>query len=217
MRFETIEEYNNKLKEIEQTLSKLEPYIKKHPEELGTKDYYETYKQTYNIINNDKFLFIDEINLINFQFDDDLEKKALTISEFYNLTNNLNKIINLATKTFTDENTEEYLLVNSLITKHCKITLSFPNPTEEDVKHISPRKKGLLKIFDFINCGDDIEKLKKEIGSDNHDILLSYEHFLKEIVNQNRGFILDTEIGMVKSGLTLQQCETICNNLKLTI
>ena len=73
----------------------------------------------------------------------------------------------------------------------------------------------MLKIFDFINCGDDIEKLKKEAGRDGHGALLSYKEFLAEIVKHNADFTLDTEMGTVKAGLTLEQCKNICENLNV--
>jgi len=72
-----------------------------------------------------------------------------------------------------------------------------------------------LKIFDFIKCGDDIEKLKKEAGPDGKEAIKAYRDFLKEIVNVNSDFTLDTEKGTLKAGLTLQQCKNICKNLKI--
>lgn len=72
-----------------------------------------------------------------------------------------------------------------------------------------------MKIFDFIKCGDDIEKLKKEAGPDGKEALKVYRDFLKEIVNVNSDFTLDTEKGTLKAGLTLQQCKNICKNLKI--
>lgn len=96
-----------------------------------------------------------------------------------------------------------------------KITFAFKNPTEEDVKRTSPRKKGLLKIFDFIKCKDNIEKLKKEAGSEGLEVLKSYKNFLAEIVKLNADFTLDTELGSVKAGLTFEECENICKNLNI--
>jgi hypothetical protein len=72
-----------------------------------------------------------------------------------------------------------------------------------------------MKIFDFINCGDDIEKLKKEAGHNGCEALKNYKSFLLEIVNLNADFTLDTEMGTVKAGLTLQQCKNICENLNI--
>ena len=77
------------------------------------------------------------------------------------------------------------------------------------------RKKGLMKIFDFINCKDNIEKLKNEAGPNGHEALISYKEFLEEIVKHNADFTLDTELETVKAGLTLEQCKNICENLNV--
>lgn len=72
-----------------------------------------------------------------------------------------------------------------------------------------------MKLFDFINCGDDIEKLKKEAGPNGSEALRAYKSFLAEIVKNDADFTLDTEMGTVKAGLTLQQCKNICENLNI--
>ncbi len=107
------------------------------------------------------------------------------------------------------------MFINEIKNHHYKITLSFLNPTEDDVKRTTPRKKGLLKIFDLVECKDDIENLKKEDEINEYKILVTYKEFLKEIVKQDRGFILDTEMKTVKAELTLNQCQNICENLNV--
>lgn len=215
MRFKTIEDYNKDLEDMEENLREMEDYIEKHQDNGGTLGNYETYKYLYNIFKKDRIRFIENVNKINLQFDHDLEKGALTITEFYNLTTKFNKIRNLTGNLFGNDNPNEDLVINGIINSHYKITLSFKNPTEEDVKRDSARKKGLIKIFDLIQCGDDIEKLKKEVKFNTNEILMAYNEFLKEIIKHGRGFILDTEMETVKVGLTLEQCKNICKNLKV--
>ena len=72
-----------------------------------------------------------------------------------------------------------------------------------------------MNIFDFINCKDNIDKLKKEAGPNGCEALKSYKEFLEEIVKNNADFTRDTERGTVKAGLTLQQCKNICENLNI--
>ena len=134
----------------------------------------------------------------------------------HSLGNEFNNAKNYATNLLKVNCTsQEDLLINEISKGSYNIKFSFPNPTEEDVKRTSPRKKGLLKIFDFINCGDNVEKLKKEAGSNGNEVLKSYKGFLEEIVKNNADFTLDTEMGTVKAGLTLQQCKNICQNLNI--
>lgn len=214
MEFKTIEEYNEDVKDMEENLKKMEELIEKHSDKEGLQGNYETYKYAYDILKKDRIRFIDNINQINLQFDDDLEKGGLTITEFHNLTTNFNKMINLAAELFSNKNLDEDLFINEIKNHHYKITLSFLNPTEDDVKQTTARKKGLLKIFDLFECKDDLENLKKEDEINEYKILVTYKEFLKEIVKQDRGFILDTEMETLKAGLTLEQCKNICENLK---
>lgn len=123
-----------------------------------------------------------------------------------------NSTINLIDMNFT---TPEDLLIEKISKGSYNITFSFPNPTEEDVKRTSSRKKGLMKIFDFINCGENIEKLKKEAGPNGNEALIKYKEFICEIIKNNADFTLDTEMGTLKCSLTLQQCKNICENLNV--
>lgn len=70
---------------------------------------------------------------------------------------------------------------------------------KEDVNRTSPRKKGLLKIFDFINSDDDIGKLKREAGPNSHEALKNYNEFIEEIIKNKADFTLDTENETVKA------------------
>ena len=193
----------------------METFIAEHPNEIGTQGNYETYKYVYNIFKEDKIDFIKQTNKINLTLKGDLIKESLNVMELSYLTKQLNKTNIMTTDLFEENPNPENLLVKEISDGSYKITFSFPNPTEEDVKRTSPRKRGLLKLFDFINCGDDIEKLKKEAGPDGREALLSYKEFLAEIVKNNADFTLDTEMGTVKAGLTLQQCKNICENLNV--
>lgn len=58
MKFETIEDYDNYLDELEKELKDIDEYLKKHPEKQGTQGNYETIKYVYDIYKNNKFKFI---------------------------------------------------------------------------------------------------------------------------------------------------------------
>ena len=133
----------------------------------------------------------------------------LLSSEFNNTKDSLMDLVNI------NSIAHENLLVEEISKGFYTIKFSFPNPTEDDMLRKSPRKKGLMKIFDFINCGDDIEKLKNEAGPNGHEALMAYRKFLAEIVKNEADFTLDTEMGSVKAGLTLQQCKNICEKLNI--
>lgn len=215
MRFKTIEEYDKELSEMEEDLVEMEAYIEKHPEKFGVKGNYETYKYVYKIVKNDKKRFLDELNTICLLLNGNLINKGLNVEELFNLSKHFNETKNIATNLLGNNSNNEDLLVKEISQGSYKITFSFPNPTEDDVKRTSPRKKGLMKIFDFIHCGDDIEKLKNEAGPNGREALTSYKEFLAEIVKHNADFTLDTEMGTVKAGLTLEQCKNICENLNV--
>lgn len=215
MKYETLEKYDKELNEIKEDLMNMEKYLKRHPESIGTRGNYETCQYIYKIFKEDKIDFINQTNRVNLTLKGESTNNSLNISDFYNLSNHLNETKNILTTPFEKKLIQEDLLVQEISEGSYKITYGFENPTEEDVKRTSARKKGLLKIFDFINCGEDIEKLKKEAGPNSKKALKSYKNFLEEIVKLNTDFTLDTEMGTVKAGLTHEQCKNICKNLNI--
>ena len=106
-------------------------------------------------------------------------------------------------------------MVKSISKESFKIQFGFKNPTDDDVKRISPRKKGLLKLFKFIECRYNVEKLKKEACSEDIEGLRKYKEFIGEIVKNEVDFTLDSEKDTLKAGLTLEQCRNICQNLNI--
>ena len=215
MKFKTIEEYDNYLNEIKEELDEIEEYLKERPESFGTKGNYETIKYVYDTYKNNKMEFIQKLNEINLRLDGNQMNKPLSLDNMYQLGNKFNNTKNSAINLLEANFTVEELLIEEISKGSYNIKFSFPNPTEEDVKRTSPRKKGLLKIFDFINCGDDISKLKREAGPNSHDALKNYKEFIEEIIKNKADFTLDTENETVKAGLTLQQCKNICKNLNI--
>ena len=214
MLFNTIEGYDKELKDMKQELEETKEYLKEHPEKHGTRGNYETMKYLYDLFNKDKISFIIDINEFNL--------KLLNLSDILSIktADRLNESFNEITVSTTNlldnnSNYQEELLLRCISEGSYKITFGFPNPTEDDVLRKSPRKKGLMKIFDFINCGDDIEELKRQAGPNGREALLAYKKFLAEIVKNEADFTLDTEMGTVKAGLTLQECKNICENLNI--
>lgn len=216
MKFKTIEDYDDYLNGIQKDLDKIGKYLKEHPESLGTKGNYETLESLYDIYANNKLEFIQKLNEINLKLEGNQLNNPLSLKNMYSLGNKFNNAknstINLLEVNFVSN---EDLLIEEISKGSYNIKFSFPNPTEEDVKRTSPRKKALMKIFDFINCGDDLEKLKKEAGNNGKEALMNYKEFIREIVKNKADFTLDTEKGNVKASLTLKQCKNICENLNI--
>lgn len=216
MKFKTIEDYDDYLNGIQKDLDKIGKYLKEHPESFGTKGNYETLEYLYDIYANNKLEFIQKLNEINLRLEGNQLNNPLSLKNMYSLGNKFNNAknstINLLEVNFVSN---EDLLIEEISKGSYNIKFSFPNPTEEDVKRTSPRKKALMKIFDFINCGDDLEKLKKEAGNNGKEALMNYKEFIREIVKNKADFTLDTEKGNVKASLTLKQCKNICENLNI--
>lgn len=213
MLFTTIERYNKELEDMKIELKETKEYLENHPEKLGTRGNYNTLKYLYNLFNQDKIDFIKEMNNFNLK----LVKinDPISIKSVYELNKKFNNITNAMTNLIENTNNIEELHLKSIAEGSYKITFAFKNPTEEDVKRLTPRKKGLMKIFDLMNCGDDIEKLKSIAGPDGQEALIAYQEFLTEIVKLNSDFTLDTEMENVKSSLSFQQCKNICENLNV--
>ncbi|MBQ7927425.1 MAG: hypothetical protein IJ287_01570 [Methanobrevibacter sp.] len=216
MKFKTIEEYDNYLNEIKQDLEEIAEYLKEHPESQGTKGNYETIKHIFDIYNNNRYNFIQKLNEINLKLDGTHMNKPLSLTNMYSLSHKFNTVKNSTINLIEiNLNTAEDLHIEEISKGSYNIKFSFPNPTEEDVKRTSLRKKGLMKLFGLINCEDNIEKLKKEAGPNGKEALKDYKEFICEIIKNSANFSLDTEMGTVKSSLTLKQCKNICENLNV--
>lgn len=215
MKLETLEDYNNELNDIQKTLAEMEEYIKKHPERLGYAGNYETLKHIYEIYLKDKINFINDLNDMDLKLEGSKLKTPLLLPNMYSLGNAFTNASNSITNLLTETNLNETLTVKEVSLGSYNIKFAFENPTEDDVTRKSPRKQGLVKLFDYIKCGEDIEKLKKEAGPKGKESLIAYRNFLKEIVKNNADFTLDTEKGTLKAGLTLEQSKFICENLNI--
>ena len=99
MKFETIEDYDNYLAELEEDLNDMEEYLKEHPEKLGTQGNYETLQYLYSIYKNNKIKFIQDINEIKLKLDGNnmnplsIENMYLLSSEFNNTKDSLMDLV----------------------------------------------------------------------------------------------------------------------------
>ena len=216
MKERTLENYDKELRDLETLFVEIEEYLKEHPESQGTAGNYETLKYVYNIHKENREKFICNVNVINLRLIDEDVNNGVSVKNMTSLSTKFNKTENLAANLLEESsNFNEDLLMAGISKGSYKITFAFQNPTEDDVKRTSLRKRGLMKIFEFIECGDNIEKLKKSAGPEGQEALHAYHEFLVEIVKLDCDFTLDTEMGTVKAGLTLQQCKNICENLNV--
>ena len=207
MLLKTLEDYDRELSKMENTLTRMEKYIEKHPEKLGYAGNYETLKYIYNIYKQERTEFVEDLTDINLNLKGKSLNNGLTVHKLSNLIDTFNQIEK------STENSDDFIVKS--ISNGSEIQFGFKNPTDEDVKRTSPRKKRLVKIFEFIECSENIDKLKEKAGNDGKDLLFKYKEFLKEIVRNNADFTLDTEKGSLKSGLSLEQSKNICKNLKI--
>lgn len=216
MRFETIEDYDDYLNDIKKDLDKIDHYLKEHPKSLGTRGNYMTLKHLYDIYANNRLEFIQKLGEINLKLEGKELNHPLPLKNMYLLGNKFNNTKN-STMNLLEGNSisDEDLLIEEISKGSYNIKFSFPNPTEEDVKRTSLRKKALLKIFDLIYCGDNIEKLKKQTGPTGKEVLINYKEFIGEIIKNKADFTIDTEKGNVKANLTLEQCQNIYENLNI--
>lgn len=213
MIFKTLKEYDKELKEMEIELNDAEEYIEKHPEAIGVKGNYETMKYVYQVFQEEKRDFIQKTNEINLNLKSNMLNESMKISNIFSLSKKFNTVKNITTSSLGDYLNEE-LLIKEISQGSYNIKFAFPNPTSKDTDRTSLRKKGLIKFFSIIQCGEDIEKIKKEMGNHNKEFLMAYKEFLEEIMKYQADFTLDTENGSLKVGLTLKQTKKICKNLQ---
>lgn len=204
-----LEDYDRELNSMKNTLRKMEAYIEEHPERLGYAGNYKTLKIVHDIISQEREEYVQELTDFYLDLEGKSIENGMAISNLNNLNTSFNETENLLAGDFDD------LMVKSISKESFKIRFGFKNPTDDDVKRLSPRKKGLLKLFKFIECGDDVEKLRKEAGSEDIEGLRKYKEFIGEIVKNEVDFTLDTEKGTLKADLTLEQCRNIYQNLNI--
>ena len=215
MLFKTIEEFNKELTEMQNEIDDTEEYLKKHPKEYGTRGNFKTMKELYEIFKQDKINFINDLNDMDLKLKGDELRTPLLLPDMYSLGNAFTMANHSVTNLLTETNLNEELTVKEVSLGSYNIKFAFQNPTEDYVTRKSPRKQGLVKLFDYIKCGEDIEKLKKEAGPDGKDSLIAYRNFLKEIVENHADFTLSTEKGTLKAGLALEQSKFLCENLNI--
>lgn len=128
MKYKTIEKYNEELKEMEEHLGKMESYIEKHPESLGTQGNYETYKQIYNFFKEDKSEFINQTNIINLILNGKLIRKGLEMERLSNLSNHFNNTTNIVTILVENDFHTENLLVKGISPDPIRLHMDFRIP-----------------------------------------------------------------------------------------
>lgn len=101
MVFDTLEDYDKELNEMETDLSEMEAYLQKHPDKFGTQGNYETYKYVYDIYKNDKIRFIEEINHIHLRLNNE-QNNILNVTELNKVSNNFNQIEFLTTNLLSE-------------------------------------------------------------------------------------------------------------------
>ncbi len=158
MLFRTIEEYDKELKEMEIEIEDIKEYLKKHPEQYGTLGNFKTMKELYEIFKQDKIDFIQDVNDMNLKLKGDQLQSPLTSTQLNTLGQTFKTVEHAMTNLLTKNNPNEDLLIKCVSLGSYNIKFAFQNPTEDDVTRKSPRKQGLVKLFDYIKCGDDIEK-----------------------------------------------------------
>ena len=203
MLFKTIEEFNKELTEMQNEIDDTEEYLKKHPKEYGTRGNFKTMKELYEIFKQDKINFINDLNDMDLKLKGDELRTPLLLPDMYSLGNAFTMANHSVTNLLTETNLNEELTVKEVSLGSYNIKFAFQNPTEDDVTRKSPRKQGLVKLFDYIKCGE------------GKDSLIAYRNFLKEIVENHADFTLSTEKGTLKAGLALEQSKFLCENLNI--
>lgn len=210
--FKRIEEFDEEIEALKSDILETEEYLKNHPEKLGTLGNYNTMKEIYEIYLKNRKKFIDTHCDLNLKLSGKQLNAPLSNSSLYSLLNTLYETNN---SIIPNINENEEFLIKNVSEGSYTITFGFENPTEDDFTRKSSRRKALIKLFRYIDCKNDLVKLKNESGANGHESLLKYKLFLSEIIKNNADFILETENGNLKAGLTLEESENICRSLNI--
>lgn len=205
MYFNSIEEYDKEIKDIENKIKKYEKYVENHPERLGMKGNISTLKYIKDVLINDRNqLSICKNEEINFHISGDLIKNHSIpssvlieiINSFEDLIINLEGSIRFGPKKIKErlDNTfKEELGFNIKPFSEGSFVITFSPKTSSDNQTMfypSLNKKSFEKLCEIINLNDNYNKVLEQSEIIGFSSIIKYKDFIN-IISKNK---LDVKI-----------------------
>ena len=206
MFFNTIKEYDEELKDIEDMLNDMEKRIELYPDRVLTKGNYRTLKEIYNIILNDKndFLVMMEESINLHISGDEVKNHNISLSIIMGLFGNFQDLTTFLSNFLKDSKNyafESHDLKLEEVTGGSIQILFSMDENITNLEEVYLNHQVFEKLLDLVDC--DIDDLEKQIDVIGTDSLMAYKKFLKILIDNELDFTLENNSRKV--GLTHEE------------
>lgn len=191
MLFNTIEEYNNDLNDIESRLHSMEERMKQYPERKGIAINYNSFKQLHDIILKDREDYVKmlgENTKVHFNNGVKHDFSLQSMSEIFGGVNDLTFSLADILKSAKDLKSDHIPSVRKVSSGSLHLTFSMGDE-KTDLREVQLNHDIFNTLFDVFECDEeDIPKLNDKLGG---KFISSYQNFLNILIKHKLDITLE--------------------------
>ena len=191
MLFNTIEEYNNDLNDIESRLHSMEERMKQYPERKGIAINYNSFKQLHDIILKDcedYVKMLGENTKVHFNNGVKHDFSLQSMSEIFGGVNDLTFSLADILKSAKGLKSDHIPSVRKVSSGSLHLTFSMGDE-KTDLREVQLNYDIFNTLFDVFECGEeDIPKLNDKLGG---KFISSYQNFLNILIKHKLDITLE--------------------------
>ena len=191
MLFNTIEEYNNDLNDIESRLHSMEERMKQYPERKGIAINYNSFKQLHDIILKDREDYVKmlgENTKVHFNNGVKHDFSLQSMSEIFGGVNDLTFSLADILKSAKGLKSDHIPSVRKVSSGSLHLTFSMGDE-KTDLREVQLNYDIFNTLFDVFECGEeDIPKLNDKLGG---KFISSYQNFLNILIKHKLDITLE--------------------------
>lgn len=191
MLFNTIEEYNNDLNDIESRLHSMEERMKQYPERKGIAINYNSFKQLHDIILKDREDYVKmlgENTKVHFNNGAKHDFSLQSMSEIFGGVNDLTFSLADILKSAKGLKSDHIPSVRKVSSGSLHLTFSMGDE-KTDLREVQLNYDIFNTLFDVFECGEeDIPKLNDKLGG---KFISSYQNFLNILIKHKLDITLE--------------------------
>lgn len=191
MLFNTIEEYNNDLNDIESRLHSMEERMKQYPERKGIAINYNSFKQLHDIILKDREDYVKmlgENTKVHFNNGAKHDFSLQSMSEIFGGVNDLTFSLADILKSAKNLKSDHIPSVRKVSSGSLHLTFSMGDE-KTDLREVQLNHDIFNTLFDVFECGEeDIPKLNDKLGG---KFISSYQNFLNILIKHKLDITLE--------------------------
>ena len=191
MLFNTIEEYNNDLNDIESRLHSMEERMKQYPERKGIAINYNSFKQLHDIILKDREDYVkmlEENTKVHFNNEAKHDFSLQSMSEIFGGVNDLTFSLADILKSAKDLKSDHIPSVRKVSSGSLHLTFSMGDE-KTDLREVQLNHDIFNTLFDVFECDEEnIPKLNDKLGG---KFISSYQNFLNILIKHKLDITLE--------------------------